>query len=332
MNNIFYIYFHRDFDGICSAALFAEIIRDILSLERDSFQFQAVDYDRKSKWLSDTLKKPNAVLDFLYHPDATWWFDHHTSAFPDYKTKRQYKNGPHHFWDTSFGSCPSLIKYHFLKKLPLLSSSNLATFDEWIHWSDKIDSADYTSPREPIEIEHPCLQINATLSIDYSRDYLEFLINQIRGKTPLEIASQRSVHSKFLKYKKNRDTELEILKNLLEVRDSSVAYFDQSQYDIPFQRYASYYFFPSVNYTIGVYKRGHGYSISVGKNPWKNFVSENIGNICKRYGGGGRKDVGAIITDNHEEASRISMNILKMLLRHDKEDEHNPKEVNDPVK
>jgi len=96
--------------------------------------------------------------------------------------------------------------------------------------------------------------------------------------------------------------------------ENDIAFFNQSQLSYPFQRYISYYFYSDIKYTIGIYKKNDKYfSISVGKNPWKKFNSLNIGEICKRYGGGGRENVGAVLTDNEEEAKRVQKKIKEYI-------------------
>lgn len=313
--NIFHIYFHRDFDGICSAAIFAEIINTFQLTNTVETSFHGVDYEIKDDWLNIKLNKPNAVLDFLYHPDALWWFDHHVSAFLVYELKEKYKNGTKQFWDPSYPSCPSLIKEHFSKYLPLFASNFFHFYSQWIKWSDKIDSAKYSSPYEIIELSHPCLQINSTLAIDNSDQYLIYLIQQIRHKSPEEVATLDRVQEKYSIIKSKQNQIVKDFKELIKIEDHRIAYFDQSDLKIPFQRYISYYFYPTVDYTVAIYKKnGNTHSVSVGKNPWKDFQSRNIGKICKRYGGGGRPDVGAINTKDHLDAVNIAKKIKKILL------------------
>lgn len=321
----FHVYFHRDFDGLCAASLFSSIffqIATILKLaENENLVYHPVDYDIKENWLESKLFKPNAVLDFLYHPEADWWFDHHFSSFLESNLKKKYKHTPSHFWSTKFCSCPSLIKYHFKTFWPLFANLKefqklIESYSKWIEWSDIIDSAGYHSPNEPIELNHPCLKINATLSVDISSEYLVYLIEHIKTSTPDEVANLEPVNLKFLVYKNKQEEIIEKFKSLLEIYNREIAYFDLANRDIPFQRYLSYYFHPKLSYTIGLYKKNKlSFVVSVGKNPWKQFQSENVGKICKRYGGGGRKDVGAIMVGDYKSAVNISKKIRKYLLQ-----------------
>src|SRR5690348_4888820 len=73
------LYFHSHcFDGLVSATL-AWVL-----LESEGWDFQEfipVNYDIRATWLSGSLKKPAAVVDFLYHPEAAFWADHHVTTF-----------------------------------------------------------------------------------------------------------------------------------------------------------------------------------------------------------------------------------------------------------
>ena len=41
---------------------------------------QPVDYTLRDTWLSSELKKPCAIVDFLYHPQVDFWADHHQTS------------------------------------------------------------------------------------------------------------------------------------------------------------------------------------------------------------------------------------------------------------
>jgi hypothetical protein len=318
----FHLYFHKDFDGICGTALFSAFLQiaTIFKLtDHENFVYHPVDYDIKDKWLELKLLQENAALDFPYHPEAGWWFDHHDSAFLKSNLKRKYKHTQSQFWDTSFHSCPSLIKYHFQKSWSLFA--NIEALDQlikknsqWIEWSDIIDGARYHSPNEPVELKHPCLEINATLSIDSSLGYLVYLIEHIKTSTPGEVARLDPVKTKLQVYQERQERVMAKFKVLLEVYRQEIAYFNLTGTGIPFNRYLAYYFYPDLSYTIGIYeKKRQAFVISVGKNPWKQFPAKNIGKTCMRYGGGGRKEVGAVMVNDYNSAVEISKKIRSYL-------------------
>jgi hypothetical protein len=57
------LYYHRDFDGVVSAAL-------LLALSPQKPDLHPVNYDISSQWSSMKFRRPTGVVDFLFHPDA----------------------------------------------------------------------------------------------------------------------------------------------------------------------------------------------------------------------------------------------------------------------
>ena len=72
------IYYHRGFDGVASAALVLKWLRFEGQPER--VNLRPVDYD--SPWTQTRLPGRSIVVDFMYHPDATQYWDPHDSTFP----------------------------------------------------------------------------------------------------------------------------------------------------------------------------------------------------------------------------------------------------------
>src|ERR1700693_2992637 len=74
------LYFHSPcFDGIVSCLLAWEFLE-----QNRGWVFSRllpVNYDRKGQWLNENLDQPAAVVDYLYHPSAAFWADHHQSTF-----------------------------------------------------------------------------------------------------------------------------------------------------------------------------------------------------------------------------------------------------------
>src|SRR5215813_8542636 len=105
------VYFHYPcFDGLISAVLASEFLES-----HDGWhitEFEAVDYAARDTWLSSDLKKPAAVVDFLYHPQVEFWADHHqtsiltTAAREDFERRKQKHRL---LFDVRANSCASLL-------------------------------------------------------------------------------------------------------------------------------------------------------------------------------------------------------------------------------
>src|ERR1700740_1709547 len=72
------LYFHYPcFDGLVSGVLAWEFLE---ANEWNITQLIPVDYGIRKRWLARKLKKPCAVVDFLYHPRSDFWADHHKTT------------------------------------------------------------------------------------------------------------------------------------------------------------------------------------------------------------------------------------------------------------
>jgi hypothetical protein len=312
------IYFHNDFDGIIAAALFLRINKETQLIGADGISFKPVDYEQKNTWLKTQLQRPNVVIDFLYHPKAEWWFDHHVSTFLNDKHKAKYINSEKQFWDVSYSSCAALIKQNLQSQCSLFMGNDeylkvVDDFKEWIQWSDIIDNAKYESPTQIVELKHPCLQINSTLSYDVEAQYLEHLIIAAKMYPPEDVVRTQSVKDKIQKIFLLQEKHLGIFKNAYKIMPQMTVFFDYVKNDIPFQRYFTYYYEPDALYSIGLYKRNGKIAISVGKNPWLDFASKNVGEICHRFGGGGRINVGSILISDYSKALAVVNSICEYL-------------------
>jgi hypothetical protein len=300
---MFTIYHHNDFDGLATASIFSKYLYLVEKIDLEQIRFVSVDYNLKSNWAIYKLENPCAVLDFLYHSEADWWFDHHNSSFiNEASINNPYKRSKQKYWNTSFLSCPSLLVSHlytydrkqsmFLKKM----------YKELITWSDIIDGAKYEKPNDLFGFENPYININKTLALDQSKAYHLDIIRAFYHND-LEILFNTILYKNLICDVKSKENEsINILKKIIKV-ENRVAYFDQSNHNIPFQRYLAYYLFPEVLFRVAIYKKDEQFSVSVNYNNWakeKNRI--NLGELCRKLGGGGRFDVGAVLANTHEDA------------------------------
>lgn len=188
-------------------------------------------------------------------------------------------------------------------------------FREWIHWSDIIDNARYDSPAQVVEMEHPCLKINATLTADTPEHYFQHLVMSAKLFTPREVTETAPVKKRIDEIMLLREKHMQIFKENYRAGSNGAVFFDYAKHGIPFQRYLAYYYEPDAPYSVGVYPREGNFSISVGKNPWRDFKSKNIGEICKKYGGGGRENVGAVNLPTYRKALETAEKICGELYK-----------------
>src|ERR1039457_1331230 len=104
------VYLHFPcFDGIISAVLASEY------LERKhgwrTKKIVPVNYSMRESWASQSLAKPAAVVDFLFHPDSDFWADHHQTTFltPELEAQFRGQASSNLIYDADASSCAELI-------------------------------------------------------------------------------------------------------------------------------------------------------------------------------------------------------------------------------
>jgi hypothetical protein len=110
---------------------------------------QPVNYYRRASWLSERLARPCAVVDFLYHPQATFWADHHSTAFLTVEAERDFelKRNPYLIYDDAAPACAKLLWDHLGTEFGYRNPR----YAELVLWATKTDAAGYSSVEEAIE-------------------------------------------------------------------------------------------------------------------------------------------------------------------------------------
>jgi hypothetical protein len=288
------LWFHSPcFDGIISAVLASDFLEVQGRWVFD--RFCAVDYGRRDNWLSQDLGAPCAVVDFLYHPQAAFWADHHSTTFLTADAKRDFdrrRQSGTLFYNDRLGSC-SVLLWQALKDR--FNYQNEA-YSEMVEWADKIDSARYASVAEAVLGEAPALRIRASLGIDNDDPgFFEGLIKALRSHTLDEVARLPQVDIRAKHVRSQIEAGLNRLKDSISVDDDGIAVFDIDSRDVAISRYAPYFFFPDARYSAGIVRSNSGTKITAMRNPWRDFRSVELGKIFERFGGGGHERVASVL-------------------------------------
>src|SRR5207253_3332273 len=101
--------------------------------------------------------------------------------------------------------------------------------------------------------------------------------------------------------------------HMSKLESDNIAVFDVDTNGVIISRYAPYYFYPHARYSAGIMRSTNGASITVMRNPWREFPSVFLGKIAEKFGGGGHQRVGAILLrDKQPEEARL---ILEQVLQ-----------------
>ncbi|HUP62769.1 MAG TPA: hypothetical protein VNA69_20380 [Thermoanaerobaculia bacterium] len=277
------------FDGIVSAVIAADYL--CRGAQWGELEIADVNYDIQKIWLSTRFEARTAVVDFLYHPDAAFWADHHRSTFLNDDMRRDFarRSDRHIVYDHQADSCAGLLWRH----LHATASYRNPHFAELVLWAEKIDAARYESVEEALSFEHPALQISASMALS-TNGYSEFLVRALSEQSLEEVSMLPEVRERFLEFRRATREGLQRMRDAASLRDGIVV-FDVDAHDVVVPRYAPYLFFPDARYSVGLVRREDEAKITAMRNPWMEFESVALGDIFTRYGGGGHRRVASVL-------------------------------------
>jgi len=272
----------------------------------------------KKKWVSFKFKEPFIILDFLYHPRASWWFDHHQTSFITDKWREEFKGDKNHAFDSTKRSACDLMAGHFKKEFNYKPPKFVA---DLIKWATIIDSASYKSAKEAIEGKQPAIKlIKAFYSKNFENDaavkYFETIIKSLAGE-PIARTIQIPVVKKEIKRIEKDNKEVKKIFKKISTVTGRTVFVDSTKTKAQLSIFFGYYFFPKIDYSITLEFYGDYYHLNVGKNPWKKTPAKvHIGEILKKYGGGGHKTVGGMERKTKPEILKIAGEVIEYLNKH----------------
>ena len=292
------IYLHFPcFDGVISAVLAGEYSRQKLGW--DAGELVPVDYDAKDTWIKRRLAKPAAVVDFLYHPDATLWADHHQTSFLSESLRDDYRKKASELliYDAQSKSCSSLLWRKFGR---VLREERLR---EMVQWADRIDGAKYNSVKEAVLGSTPALRISFSLMSDSSAEYCRFLVHSLSKGSLWDVSHTKRVSENYKSVRDGIRKGLGVFKKASHLQKNGIVVYDvESAGNAMVSRYAPYYFFPQARYSIGVTRTADQAKITAMRNPWRRFKSQPLGQIFEKYGGGGHQRVASVVVERSRDA------------------------------
>ena len=304
------IYYHTDFDGILSAVLVSAYLK---GLGYKTKICAPLEISTKDEMLGLKFKKPFAIVDFPYNEKAFVYFDHHGSSKPE-KISRETK-----YWafDDKSKSCAHII-------FNLLSKDEKNKFDTLIRWCDIVDSASYVEedipvkeilfPTEPVLILSRSLELaKKNLDANFWNSIVEKLIE---NQNINELIRDKKIQEYYKIALENQKEAMTALKENSEY-DSKKRIVVYDTTNKKWSRFGLALIYPESVIWLGLRTVIQGFvDISMGQNPWnpKSKIALekiHVGEILKKYGGGGHKDVGSARFDLYEKAKKALDQIKK---------------------
>jgi hypothetical protein len=261
----------------------------------DSTELRPVGYEVRDRWLTDTLPMGAAVVDFLFHPGAEFWADHHGTTFLNAESRAVFEAAGRRDWlyDAHAKSCAGLLYRRFARE----RAHRNPAFEEAVAWAERIDSADYESVEEAVI---PC-QLASAISLSFAvRPDPEYSVHLVRRLREMAgdisaVASDPAVRAAIDEARQRVEMGISALRRGICENNADVVTFDVEEGDALIPRYAPYLVNPDARYSAGIVRRATEAKITTMRNPWRHFQGVNLGSLCARYGGGGHERVGSIL-------------------------------------
>jgi hypothetical protein len=309
------LYFHAPcFDGLVAGAMAWDFLERTEGWRR--VKPRGVNYGIKPWWSGLTPKADFAVVDFLFHPRASFWADHHATTFLTARFRRLYerRRSATFVYDAAAPSCSMLLATHFRA-----AGYSEPRFDPMVDWATKIDAAAYASVDEIFDSNEPALAINLALSqIEEPRE-CDRLVRLLKRDTLESLAKDPVIRRKATHARRLSADGLRRFRRRAHLVDDIVV-FDVDARNAVINRYAPYRFFPDARYSAGIIRKPDGVRITAMRNPWQDFESVPLGQIFETVGGGGHKRVGYVVLKSSRaaDAAGVLETVVSSIRQHEK--------------
>ena len=289
------LYHDHCFDGAASAAYMSRFLRSKFYPDAEFFYTGLA--HRADQLFEDSLfdGDVNAIVDFKYatHPNVTWWFDHHQSAFLSPEDAEHFRRDTsgRKLLDPSFRSCTKFIST-VVKNQYGFEAPDL---EELVTWADIVDGALYENAQAAVEMEAPAMKLTLVIEGSKGPHLVKKIIGAMQGQCLQQIVEDPEVRATYDRLYETHLRNIDIIRKEGSC-EAGVIYFDLVNYGIEgYNKFIPYYLFPDSAYTVSVSTSTFRTKVSVGSNPWvREPLRHNLATICERYGGGGHPKVGAI--------------------------------------
>jgi hypothetical protein len=289
------LYHDHCFDGAGSAAFITRFLKAKFYPEAE-FVYTGLAH-RADQLFEDGLfdGDANVIVDFKYatHPNVTWWFDHHQSAFLSPEDAEHFRRDTsgRKLLDPSFRSCTKFIATVVKDRFGF----EAADLEELVTWADIVDGALYESAKAAVEMDAPAMKLTLVIEGTSGSEMVQKIIRLMQRRKLAEIIADPEIEAEYERLHKTHLRNIDIIHRAGSC-DQGVIYFDLADYGIEgYNKFIPYYLFPNSAYTVSVSTSSFRTKVSVGSNPWvREPLRHNLATICERYGGGGHPKVGAI--------------------------------------
>lgn len=286
-----------DFDGVVCAVLLKEVLDGNLpvrwvqpnEIQDDSFLVRTTD----------------VVANLPFSRPCALWFDHHVSNTVEIPFNGLFRVAP---------SAAGLVYEYYRGSLP-------SHYRQLVSQADKIDAAQLTLDEINTPQRHPFVLLSMTIFTKHPSDsaYCDHLVALLRSKNIEAILGDPIVAQRCTRVVAQNQAYEASLKKFTQIQDHvSFTDFRSIQPAPDGNRFLVYSLFPQTVVNLKVFHEDSQCVIKLGHSIVNRGCRVNVGNLLKRYGGGGHKGAGACRV-SPREADAIIDDIMKILMRNQPE-------------
>src|SRR5688572_23271712 len=306
------IHIHKAcFDGVVSGALVSWWIAE-RGIGAFPPRVAPVDYGDAATWLGHPLGPEDSVVDFLYHPDAATWWDHHVNPFRRAAWRKEYVVIASSFvrWDPEAKSCAGLIAR-------CLSAEDFeipAHLCRTVQWAELVDSASYPTPEDAVVRQSAARRIALSLAVDDSISYHQELVDSLLSSDVEGVVERSPVREAVAKAAVWYERGIERMREGA-TREGNIIVYRVESIDSISDRLVAFYLYRDADYSLGIVRRGAETKVTANANPWQSPDGPDLGRIFARHGGGGHHGVGSVVIPGSDStrAERVLREVLDAL-------------------
>jgi hypothetical protein len=291
------LYHGNCFDGCSSAGLFARFYRERIAKGELEVVYHPLEHKGAGPAIPPEFfdGDENVCVDFRYSQDPrlNWWFDHHISAFqaPGDEAHFRADQSGRKFYDPTARSCARFLARTVEAKFGF----DTRPVAELIDWAEMIDGALFPTPKMPVELKEPALQLMTWVENNRDPKLAVRFIEELISRPLAEIAASAYVTEPLGLVLEQHKQNIESVRKRARI-DGDVVITDFAEEKIGgLNKFIVYYLYPETRYSVTLLQINNKVKIGVGSNPWSRVPrAHNIAAICERYGGGGHPVVGAV--------------------------------------
>ena len=191
------LYHDHCFDGAASAAYITRFLKSRFYPDA-RFEYTGLAH-RADQLFADTLFDGdfNVIVDFKYatHPNLTWWFDHHQSAFLSTADAEHFRHDSsgRKFLDPSYKSCTkfiaSVVNRDYGFEAPDL--------EELVTWADIVDGALYADAESAVEMDAPAMKLTLVVEGSKGPSLVKRIIFLMGERSLAEIIAEPDIQAEY---------------------------------------------------------------------------------------------------------------------------------------